>query len=259
MFILPKCLSLYFHSIEVKEFERLIKWLKKRGYVFISLKQLLHWYSNDLPHKNKLCYISFDDGKRSNLELLPICEKYNVPITVFVTTSALHTGNFWWEYVYAKYGKFEEFKSYDYGKFTTELYALRSEIKLERTALTIDELKLLGNSSFVTIASHTVSHPILTKLPSSLLEKELYASKKELEELLNVDIYAFSYPNGSYGEREVIEASKYYNCAFSTEAKYPMIGDDIMQIPRIALTGQFYRNIIKIYRLWQPLKKVLEF
>lgn len=258
MFVLPKCLSIYFHSIEVDEFERIIKWLQRRSYVFISLEQLLKWYSNDFSHRKKLCYISFDDGKRSNLELLPICEKYNVPITVFVSTSALHSGNFWWEYVYAKYGKFEEFKSYDYEKFKAELDTLRKEIKLERTALTIDELKSFGSNSLVTIASHSVSHPILTKLPSSLLEIELYDAKKELEELLNVNIFAFSYPNGSYGEREVIEASKYYNCAFSTKAKYPAIGDDLMQIPRIALSGNFYRNILKIYRLWQPFKKVLK-
>ena len=255
----PEIINIYFHEIPNANFERMLKWFVKHNSRFISTKELMDWYSGDLKYSGRLCHVSFDDGKRSNRGLLQLCEKYNVPITVFVVTSALHTGNFWWEYVEKQYGDFEEFKSYDYDRFKEKIGQLKNEYALDRTAFTVNELVDFAKDSHVTIASHTVSHPILPKVPDDILEHELVDSKEELEDILDDRIDFFSYPNGSLGEREIKASRKYYKCAFTTQQKYPSQTDDLMLIPRIALTGQYYRNLLKIFKIWQPVKKLFRF
>lgn len=257
MRLFPKIINIYFHELSEARFERMLRWFIKHNYRFISTKELLDWYSGELTVTGRLCHISFDDGKRSNKNLLRLCEKYNVPITVFVATSALHSGNFWWEYVQKQYGDFEKFKTYEYELFQEKVDALRKEYVLDRTAFTVDELVDFAKDKHVTIASHTVNHPILPKVPDDVLELELADSRSELESILGVKIEYFSYPNGSLSEREVESTRKYYKCAFTTEQKYPAKTDDLMLIPRIALTGQYYRNILKIFRIWQPVKKII--
>lgn len=254
----PEIINIYFHELSCADFERMLKWFVNHNYRFISTKELLDWYSGDLNYSGRLCHISFDDGKRSNRELLQLCEKYDVPITVFVATSALHSGNFWWEYVKEQYGNFEEFKSYDYERFKEQIDSLKKEIPLQRTAFTVDELILFAKDPHVTIASHTVSHPILPKVPDDVLELELADSRTELEVILGTKIEYFSYPNGSLGEREVESTRNHYKCAFTTEQKCPAKTDDLMLIPRIALTGQYYRNLLKIFRIWQPIKRLVK-
>jgi peptidoglycan/xylan/chitin deacetylase (PgdA/CDA1 family) len=256
MKLFPKIINIYFHELSEENFERMLRWFVKHNYRFISTKELLEWYLGELTFSGRLCHISFDDGKRSNMNLLHLCEKYNVPITVFVATSALHSGNFWWEYVKKQYGDFEEFKSYEYDLFQEKVDALKKEYSLERTAFTVSELVDFAKDPHVTIASHTVNHPILPQVPIDILEHELIDSRKELEKILGVKIKYFSYPNGSLSEREVEVAKNNYQCAFTTEQKYPDKNDDLMLIPRIALTGQYYRNLLKIFKIWQPIKKI---
>lgn len=256
--MLPKIINVYFHELSESNFERMLKWFLRHNYRFISTKELLDWYSGNLEYSGRLCHISFDDGKRSNMELLQLCEKYNVPITVYVTSSALYSGNFWWEFVKEKYGDFEKFKTYRYDIFNQQINSLKEEFVLERTAFTVDQLIEFAKDSHVTIASHTVNHPILPNVPNEVLEHELTDSRTELEAILGTKIEYFSYPNGSFGEREIEAARKHYKCAFTTEQKYPAKTDDLMLIPRIALTGQYYRNLLKIFRIWQPMKRLIK-
>ncbi len=53
------------------------------------------------------------------------------------------------------------------------------------------------------IASHTVSHPDLTRLSISQAREEIGASRKSLEDTFGVAVVDFSYPNGIYNERTI--------------------------------------------------------
>lgn len=256
MNLFPKVITIYFHQISPDDFEHSLKWFIKHHYRFISTDELYQWHSGRLCFKEKVCHISFDDGKRSNLTLVPIIEKYNVPVTVFVATEALHTGNYWWEFVREKYGHFEQFKRRPYDDFIKELSELKVLYTPSRTAMTVDELQEFAKNDLVTIGSHTVTHPILTSVPDDVLEYELKASKEELEKLLGTTIDVFSYPNGNLRKREVELARNYYKMAFTTQSKYPRLSDDLMLVPRIALTSQHLRNLLRVFRVWQPFIKV---
>jgi len=71
-----------------------------------------------------------------------------------------------------------------------------AEIAETHRAMTVDELRLLAKSSWVTIGAHTVTHTRLSALTPAAQAEEIAASKRQLEAWLSRDIKVFSYPFG---------------------------------------------------------------
>ena len=260
---LPQVSSIYFHDPSPELFESILKWYRKHHYRFISLQELEQILESKRKPKDRLTFISFDDGKRGNLNLLPICEKYNVPITVFVATEPLESGNYWWEYVSIKMGwnKMLEFKKMPETEFYQELARAKEGVKIERTSMTIDELRQFAKHPLVTIQSHTENHPVLTNLTDETLYKELKESKRQLEELTGETIDVFSYPNGDVGQRE-IEALKAtgYKYAFTTQAlDFDVENLNPYLLPRMAMNtdGGKYENLAKLTAVWYKIQNRL--
>jgi peptidoglycan/xylan/chitin deacetylase (PgdA/CDA1 family) len=65
-------------------------------------------------------------------------------------------------------------------------------------ALSLDELKRLAASPWVSIGAHTVHHLQLSALPAEAQREEMERSKRDLESWLGSEIKTFSYP---YGKR----------------------------------------------------------
>ena len=63
-------------------------------------------------------------------------------------------------------------------------------------AMTLQELRLLSMSKWVTIGAHTVTHTQLSSLSPDKQREEIVASKKQLEAWLNREVTTFSYPFG---------------------------------------------------------------
>jgi peptidoglycan/xylan/chitin deacetylase (PgdA/CDA1 family) len=53
-------------------------------------------------------------------------------------------------------------------------------------------------SSGIEVGSHTVTHPVLTRVPSDRLCRELEQSRRRLEDMLGHPVTLFCYPNGAY-------------------------------------------------------------
>lgn len=250
--------SLYYHNPNVEGFEKIIQYLKSRKYTFLSIWDLRNKINNkDFAGKN--VFISFDDGWSGNLCLLPVLEKYNIPITIFVSVKPILQGNFWWEYVVKDRGyiKTEEFKKLSYYDFYSQLNSIKGKIGvIQRSALTLEELKEISQHPLVSIQSHTINHPILTHLPDKELYKELLVSKEWLENTIQKEVFAFSYPNGSLSDREVNAAKNYYEFAFTTEQRNIQAHDDKFLLPRYALTGDYKRDLLKMYGIWGKIKSV---
>ncbi|MFP4573037.1 MAG: glycosyltransferase [Desulfobacterales bacterium] len=66
----------------------------------------------------------------------------------------------------------------------------------EYAPATWEELRQMSDNG-IEIGSHTLNHPILSKIPSERLADEISASRHILEEKLNKPVYTFSYPNGT--------------------------------------------------------------
>lgn len=63
--------------------------------------------------------------------------------------------------------------------------------------LSVEELRRLAASDWVTIGAHTVNHPCLSALVSEAQQFEIEDSKRHLESWLGREITVFSYPFGS--------------------------------------------------------------
>lgn len=87
----------------------------------------------------------------------------------------------------------------------------------EFAPLSWDEARAL-DAAGVEIGSHTVTHPILTRVNPSRLRREISDSKARLEEMLGREVSLFCYPNGDYDEAAVAEVERAgYRCAVTTD------------------------------------------
>ncbi len=254
-------LSLYFHNPSVPLFEEIISFLDKMGYRFVSVEEFVSVLSapTGVPVGERIAFVSFDDGWRNNLKLVPILEKYDVPMTLFVSTEPIKSGNYWWEYPLASKGLnyVNSLKKLSRKDFLAEVDRCKTLVAIERSAMTEDELYQFAQHPLVDIQSHSHTHPILTMCPPDILEYELVYSRSYLETFLHKPIEVFSYPNGSFS-KDVIEGVKAagYKYAFTTEATSIKKWDgDWLQIPRRSVNdgGGLYENISKIFGVWQKV------
>ena len=234
--------------------ERTVCWLLAKGYRFVSADELYSIVANRRTVCGRLAFLSLDDAWRTNLRLVSVIEKYNVPITIFAPVEAIETGNYWWEYVPRE--ERECFKRLGYAEFCGRMTELRRRKTLERSCMTADEIRQLAQNPLVSIQSHTLTHPILTRLPDKLLASELALSKQRLEAMTGCDVCYFSYPNGTYSDREVEAARHIYRMAFTTDLHYISGSDDILALPRIELTGRYCRDKLKFYNIWPVMRKI---
>lgn len=82
--------------------------------------------------------------------------------------------------------------------------------------MTTEMAKEMANSPLIEVGSHTVTHKALAKLSEADIEYELSTSKKSLEEMIGKDVEVVAYPTGSYDNRVIKIAKKYYDYALST-------------------------------------------
>lgn len=254
-------LSIYFHNPSKELFGKILHWLITRNYRFISVDELNTLISQK-KKVDKLAFISFDDGWQGNMELIGLIEKYKVPVTIFVTTDALKEGNYWWEYSlitgqkkYSGLKKVEEFKNLQEKTFKEKLAILKHHYTLKRSCITLEELESMGKSEYVTIGSHTVTHPILIRCSPESQVTELMESKRLLSQMLNRDVDFLAYPNGDYNE-DVIKIARQcgYSLGFTTNpGSIDVENVNPFVIPRNALydNGGYYENISKILGIWQ--------
>lgn len=67
------------------------------------------------------------------------------------------------------------------------------------------QIKELSDAGFE-IGSHTLTHPHLTELNNSDLDRELVESKSRLEDLIGREVKSFSYPYGNCDDRVIAAA-----------------------------------------------------
>ena len=114
--------------------------------------------------------------------------------------------------------------------------------------LSWDDVRELAAGS-VTIASHTMSHPILTRIDAEQLRNELRGSKQRIESELGLDCPYFVYPNGGREDYspDVVEAvaEAGYGVAFrlmnglNPEQSVPRFAIDRVDVPGHAARSAF--------------------
>lgn len=228
-------------SLEVSPelLEQTIQFFKKKGYSILSLDEMLENFDR-YSSKNRFVVFTFDDGYIDNLEYgLPVCEAYNVPMTIYVTSSfPEHKAFLWWYYLeelvtqkegldFSWKGEDHHFELRTHQQKELAFYALRTMFlnttksveekvellkilfevetfdihrKVKEVSLTWDLVKQLSEHKLVTIGSHTVTHAALSKLTDEEVYEEMQQSKESLEAFTGEKVEHFCYPFGSSNE-----------------------------------------------------------
>jgi len=271
----------FWEPFSVDLFSRLLHFLSKR-YDFIVIDELLQQEKINLENR---CLITFDDGYDDFVRnALPIMEKLKIKPTFFVTTGSISKNEIIWTselnkaidhtlvesvsieeddfnktlLLTTKHKKLESanvllnyLKRQTNEKRIEVLKKIKKQLNytkpLNQNMLTWDELNLIKDR--VDIQSHSVTHPMVTKLNKLELQNELTASKNIIEENLNIQVKYFSYPIGDCNDDVVTVTKKYYDAAFA-------VGDELLdtkkvndpsyrfQLPRINITDQ---SIYEVY------------
>ncbi len=122
--------------------------------------------------------------------------------------------------------------------------------------MTSDELRALYSAG-MEIGGHTLSHPILARLPDDEAEREIRAGKAALESLLGARVAHFAYPNGKpladYLPRDVALArAAGFSAALTTVWAGARRTGDTFQIPRVGSWDRsrerFCARLLRCYR-----------
>lgn len=195
----------------IKRFKAQMAYLKLFGYKVLSLEEALGaLYSNAQLNGNRhVVVLTFDDGYQNFADYaLPVLKKYGYPASVFLVTGLLGKRARWLA---------------DDGRYAPKLLDVEAVLELR--------------NSKVTFGSHTVTHPRLTKIDGSTLDKEIKGSKAYLESLLGHEVPYFCYPGGIYDEAVVAKVREAgYRAALTCDRGAATRFDDPLLLPRKAIS-----------------------
>jgi peptidoglycan/xylan/chitin deacetylase (PgdA/CDA1 family) len=115
--------------------------------------------------------------------------------------------------------------------------------------MTWQELRSL-DPELITVGSHSMNHPILSKTNPHQLEIEITESRHVLEIQLERRIEYFCYPDGTYDDSALGLVRQHYQAAVSTQSGFVSATDDIYQLPRIGAGEERVHDLA--WRLHRP-------
>jgi peptidoglycan/xylan/chitin deacetylase (PgdA/CDA1 family) len=161
----PRCVVLYYHSFlpgSGPQFGKQLDLVRRRTTAVGA--------GAVLSEPGRYAAITIDDGFQNVVDIaLPELERRNLPATIFMIADG--------------FGKCLDWSDEFYDWYRTQ------RIMTEETMCGLPPDR-------VTIGSHSLTHPMLTKLASSDAEKEIRESKRKLEKLLGRPVTLFSFPHG---------------------------------------------------------------
>ncbi len=225
-------------------------------------------YDNSLPPR-AIC-ISFDDGYADNYHnALPILQQHNLTATFFIASGFLDGGRMWNDTIIETVRRLEgpmlDLTAIGLDRYRIDSLERKAEIALAviqnvkhlpiidkaRCLDTIEALtEGLPNDLMLTsaqvnamhdhgmiIGGHTVSHPILTKMTTPDVIREVQENQATLTAITGTPIEFFAYPNGKAGvdylpEQSAIIQSLGFKAAFSTHLGCANRYTDRWQLPR---------------------------
>jgi peptidoglycan/xylan/chitin deacetylase (PgdA/CDA1 family) len=169
--------------------------------------------------------MTFDDGLANfYTNALPLLIADSVPAVIFVTTQHVQNPDNWIDPYPGLAEEYLDRNDPGYDQSASELF----------NGLSVEQISEISRNSLITIGSHTVTHPLLTKITDTELEYELTASKEFLENIAGTEINLVAYPAGDYDER-VIDAARRagYRAAFAENSR--KLGSPSYEIPRVGI------------------------
>ena len=190
-------------GVATSTFEKQMRYLKEKHFNVLRLEDLARLIKEKKKIPPRSIAITFDDGYKNNYtDAYPVLKKYGIPATIFVIIDEIG--------------------------------------RPQQDRLSWDEIKAMQDSGLITFGSHTLGpEPLINIKSDAELRRQIFDSKRILEEKLGRKVSSFSYPEGRFNSRIrqlVIEAC--YTAAVSTKPGKFYPNDDIFALKRVrAYTG----------------------
>jgi len=166
-------------DVDTTVFRQQMSYLAANQFTVISLSTLIDALQGHGSVPPRAVVITFDDGWLTQYEnALPILEQRRFTATFFVITAQVGRGSMY---------------------------------------MNVNELTTLQRAGML-IASHTRTHPNLTKVSDSQLRDEVLGSRQDLQKMLGVSADLFAYPYGSWDKRV---AAAVQNAGYRAARAYP--------------------------------------
>jgi peptidoglycan/xylan/chitin deacetylase (PgdA/CDA1 family) len=264
--------GIYFHNPSRNLFEKSVKWLKKNRFNIIDTNTLLKILQKNQSAPPGTVWLSLDDGWKDNMtNVVPFAVKNNIPVTFFISTGPVESsGVFWWTLT-------EEFQSLlpePYNKDPGRLWKIpentrvkiidelseKTRGKYSREAMSIDDVKKISSSDYLTIGSHTVNHVITPNCTDEELRWELEESKRKLESWTGKTINTFCFPNADFsGKEEILLKQSGYEMAVVAGNKFITPDTKIYSVPRFSVgEGYFTEELCHMFGVWQKAVKKIK-
>jgi peptidoglycan/xylan/chitin deacetylase (PgdA/CDA1 family) len=201
------------------EFTRQLEYLSRRASVLRLSEAIERLRTGSLPPR-AVC-ITFDDGYANNLHTAyPLLRKWNMPATVFLSTSYIESGEFFpflqAKLIRSRYGAAVNYKNSSIDTVLDQAApwwpstrrSLTEDHMRELRPLTIDEVRS-ADSDLLEFGGHTDRHCILRNETPERRAAEIRTSIRKLREWTGRPVRLFSYPNGqqedfSEGDKQVL-------------------------------------------------------
>jgi peptidoglycan/xylan/chitin deacetylase (PgdA/CDA1 family) len=187
-------------SISPEAFERQMRFLKRCHYNVLPLEHLASLIKEKRKIPSRALAITFDDGYKDNYTYaFPILKKYNLPAMIFVIINEIGRPD----------------------------------------RLSWDEIKTMQDSGLITFGSHALGpEPLINIKSEDQLKREIFDSKKILEEKLARSVNTFSYAGGMFNNKIrqlVIDAG--YKFAVATSPGKKFTSDDAFALKRLRISS----------------------
>jgi peptidoglycan/xylan/chitin deacetylase (PgdA/CDA1 family) len=196
-------------AISTETFERQMHFLKNHQYNVLPLESLAALIKGRKRIPSKTISITFDDGYKDNyIYAFPILKKYNLSAAIFIITDEVGRAD----------------------------------------RLSWDEIKTMQDSGIVTFGSHTLGpEPLINIKSEQELRKQIFDSKKILEEKLGCKVNAFSYPEGRFNNKiKQLVMTAGYKLAVATNPGKKFVNDDIFALKRLRISA----NANNLFVFW---------
>jgi peptidoglycan/xylan/chitin deacetylase (PgdA/CDA1 family) len=255
-----------------------------RHFKVVSLGTILDRIMNGSYPLADEIVLTFDDGLRNNLTVVyPILRELQLPATMFVCPALVESGEWLWNHEMRC--RLQMLAIPDLAELRMKLLTpgttvdaiiewmktlplqqrrMAEAIIRQATAgfqptaaqkeafdvMNWNDLRSL-DCDLITVGSHTLSHPILTKLSGQEIEAEILESRRCLEQRLERKVDLFCYPNGAYDRRAYQLVQKTYRAAVTTETGV-IDGTDGLDVHRLPRIPSAENAALTAWRLHRP-------
>lgn len=204
-------------------FQRQMRFLKERRYNVIPLEKLAVLIREKKKIPARTIAITIDDGHKDNYYyIFPVLKKYNLPATMFLIVNEI-------------------------GRSQNDRLSWR-------------EIKEMQDSGLISFGSHTLgAEPLVNIRSEEEVRRQIFESKKILEEKLGKEVKIFSYPEGFFNakiKKMVIQAG--YLAAVSTSPGISFSSYDIFALKRLRISqnaGNLFIFYIQTSGYYGPVRE----